>query len=70
MADANSPKGTSQERKTPSDAKSDTASKGMAERPKGGASGEVTAEDLNDPALHDVTEGMLKEIGQGEKASK
>jgi hypothetical protein len=39
MADANKPKGTSQEDKVPKPNKSNTASKGMAERPKGGARG-------------------------------
>lgn len=45
MASANRPKGESEEGKVPRPDKSNTASKGMAERPKGGASGDPEVED-------------------------
>jgi hypothetical protein len=44
MASANKSKGTSEEGKVPRPDKSNTASKGMAERPKGGAAGDPEAE--------------------------
>ena len=45
MADANKSKGTSEQGKVSRPDKSNSASKGMAERPKGGSSGDPEAPD-------------------------
>lgn len=48
MATADRPKGEGEEGKVPRPDKSNTASKGMAERPKGGSAGDPEAEDVDD----------------------
>ena len=65
MATANKPKGEGEEDKVPRPDKSSTASKGMAERPKGGASGDPEADEDADyvrPPGKDPTEtGRLRD---------
>lgn len=64
MADAGKPKGTGEEGKVPRPDKSNTASKGMAETPKGGSSGNPELEEDVDyvrPPGKDPTEtGRLR----------